>query len=182
MKVLLRKNVSKLGKIGELVEVKVGYARNFLLPHRIAVEPTKANLKAVEAEKAKYLAEMAARKAEFQLRADAMKDKEVTIAARANAEGQLYGSVGPAQIVAALAAENIFVDEENVEMDTAIRRLDKYDVNVVFSDEVKTVVHVWVVPIREEGEEPSEAVDVAAPDEGQARQDTAKDEESPAQE
>ena len=55
MKVLLQKNVSKLGKIGEVVDVKSGYARNYLLPHGLAVQPTAANLKAVEAAKAKYL-------------------------------------------------------------------------------------------------------------------------------
>lgn len=168
MKVLLRRNVPKLGKIGELVEVRDGYARNFLLPHRLAVEPTAGNLKRVEAEKAAYLAEMAARKAEFQARADALKDKEITIAARANEEGHLYGSVGPAQIVAALAGENIFLEELNIEMDSAIRQLDKYDVKVVFSDEVQTTIHVWVVPIREEGEEAPAPQPAAAGEQPQA--------------
>jgi len=173
MKVLLRRNVSKLGKIGELVEVREGYARNFLLPQHLAVAPTTANVKAVEAEKAKYLAEMAAKKAEFQARADAMADKQITITARANEEGQLYGSVGPAQIVAALASENIFIDEEMVEMDTAIRRLDKYDVDIIFSDEVKTIIHVWVVPLREEGEEASAEETPAA----EAAEESAKEEQ-----
>lgn len=161
MKVLLRRNVSKLGKIGELVEVKTGYARNFLLPQRLAVEPTKSNVKAVESEKAAYLAEMAKRKAEFEARAAAIADKQITISARANEEGQLYGSVGPAQIVAALASDGVFIEEENIELDTAIRHLDKYDVAVVFSDEVKTTVHVWIVPLREAGEE--EATPAAEP-------------------
>lgn len=152
MKVLLRRNVSKLGKIGELVNVKDGYARNYLLPQRLAVEPTDANVKAVEAEKAKYLAEMARLKSEFEARAAAIKDKEITISARANEEGNLYGSVGPAQIVAALAAEGVMLDAENIEIGAAIRRLDKYDVDVIFSDEVKTTIHVWVVPIREAGD------------------------------
>lgn len=153
MKVLLRRNVSKLGKIGELVEVKPGYARNYLLPQRLAVEPTKGNLKAVEAEKAAYLASMAARKAEFEARAAQLQGKEVTISARANEEGSLYGSVGPAQIVAALAATNIFIDEENIELDAAIRRLDKYEVKVAFSEDVYATIAVWVVPLREEGAE-----------------------------
>ncbi len=156
MKVLLRRNVSKLGKIGEQVEVRDGYARNFLLPQRLAVVPTAGNLKAVEAEKAAYLAEMARRKSEFEARAAQIKDKEITIPARANEEGHLYGSVGPAQIVAALAAESIFVDEENVELDSPIRTVDKYDVVVRFSDEVSTTIHVWVVRIHEPGEEVSE--------------------------
>ncbi len=173
MKVLLRRNVSKLGKIGELVEVKAGFARNYLLPQRLAVMPTTGNVKAVEAEKAKYLAEMAAKKSEFEARASAVAGKEITISARANEEGSLYGSVGPAQIVAALAAENIFVDEENIEMPTAIRKLDKYDVDVVFSDEVKTTIHVWVVPLRAPGEEAAEAKAEETPAEGEAADEQA---------
>ena len=59
MKVLLRRNIPKLGKIGELVEVEPGYARNFLLPQRLAVEPTRTNVRAVEREKQRYLEELA---------------------------------------------------------------------------------------------------------------------------
>ena len=168
MKVLLRRNVYKLGKIGELVNVKDGYARNYLLPQLLAVEPTEGNVKAVEAEKAKYLAELAARKAEFEARAASLQGKEITIAVRANEEGQLYGSVGPAQILSALASEKVFLEVENIEMDTPIRRLDKYDVNVVFTDEVKATIHVWIVPLREEGAETPAATADSEPSE-QAR-------------
>ena len=101
MKVLLRRNVSQLGHIGEVVEVKPGYARNYLLPYGLAVEPTEMNLKAIEAQKQAYLEELAKKREELEARAALVADKEVTIAARANEEGVLYGSVGPAQIVAA---------------------------------------------------------------------------------
>jgi large subunit ribosomal protein L9 len=104
MKVLLRRNVLNLGKIGEVVEVKAGYARNFLLPQRLAIAPSAANLRAVEAEKEEYLKELARQKAELEAKAAVIQGKEITISARANEEGHLYGSVGPAQIVAAMAA------------------------------------------------------------------------------
>ncbi|RPI59967.1 MAG: 50S ribosomal protein L9 [Planctomycetaceae bacterium] len=166
MKVLLRRNVAKLGKIGELVIVKDGYARNYLLPQRLAVAPTEANVKAVENEKAKYLAELARLKAEFELRAAAVNGKEITISARANEEGSLYGSVGPAQIAAALAAEGIVLEVENIQLATPIRRLDKYDVGIGFSEDVMATIHVWVVPIREHGDtEPAEQTDKSADDE-----------------
>jgi large subunit ribosomal protein L9 len=149
MKVLLRRNVLNLGKIGEVVDVKPGYARNYLLPQRLAVGPTEGNLKAVEAEKAEYLKQLARLKTELEAKAAVLQGKEVTISARANEEGHLYGSVGPAQIVAALAADNIFIEAENIVMSEPIRTLDKYDLKVRFSEEVLATIHVWVVPLRD---------------------------------
>ncbi len=158
MKLLLKKNVPHLGIIGDVVEVKPGYARNYLLPYNLAVEPTQANLKAIEAAKQAYLEELARIKAEIQARAQLVDGKEVTIAARANEEGHLYGSVGPAQIVAALAEQNVTINEENVALVEPIRTLDKYEVPLKFGHDVTATVHVWVVPIREEGDQaPAEA-------------------------
>ncbi len=159
MKVLLRKNILKLGKIGELVEVKAGYARNYLLPQGLAVEPTKTNLRAVEIEKERYMAELAARKGEFEAKAAACQGKEITIQARANEEGHLYGSVGPAQIAAALAEQGVMVDVENVALDAPIRKIDKYDVIISFTDEISATISVWVVPIKDESEQTAAAQD-----------------------
>jgi large subunit ribosomal protein L9 len=168
MKVLLRRNVPKLGKIGEVVDVKAGYARNYLLPQQLAVEPTAGNLKDVEADKQRYLQELAAKRSEMEAKAEAIRGKEVTIAARANEEGQLYGSVGPAQIVSALAEQGIFVEQENIVLDSAIRRLDKYDVELLFGEDVKSVIHVWVVPIRET----AEAAESTSPDSAEPTEPT----------
>jgi len=153
MKVLLRRNVSKLGKIGEVVDVKPGYARNYLLPMSLAVAPTEANLKAVESEKKAYLEELAKLKAELAAKAAVVQGKEITISARANEEGLLYGSVGPAQISSALADEKIFIDAQYIVMSEPIRKLDRYDVQLRFGEEVSATIHVWVVPVREAGEE-----------------------------
>ena len=157
MRVLLRRNIPQLGKIGDIVNVKPGYARNYLVPHRLAVEPTEGNLKAIEAEKQAYLQQLAKDKAQIEAKAAVIQGKEVTIAARANVEGHLYGSVGPAQISAALAEAGAFVDSEFIKLDEPIQQLDKYDVNVEFSEEVSATIHVWVVPIREEGDEDHDA-------------------------
>ena len=163
MKVLLRRNVLNLGKIGEVVEVKPGYGRNYLLPQRLAVTPTKANLKAVEAEKQKYLEEVARDRAIMELRAEAIRGKEVTITARANEEGLLYGSIGPAQIVAALAETGVLLEPSQIVLDAAIRRLDKYDVLVRFAEDITATVHVWVVPLHEAGEAGAAGSPEAAP-------------------
>jgi large subunit ribosomal protein L9 len=162
MKVLLRRNVLNLGKIGEVVEVKPGYGRNYLLPQRLAVEPTKGNLKVVEAEKQKYLEEVAKERAGMELRAAAIRDKEVTITARANEEGLLYGSIGPAQIVAALAESGVFLELSTIVLDAPIRRLDKYDVLVRLWEDITATVHVWVVPLHEPGVEGAEGAPAAA--------------------
>ena len=150
MKVLLQKNVSKLGKIGEIVEVKPGYARNYLIPHGIAMEPTRENLRAIEIDKQRYLEELAKQRKSLEAQIAVVAGKEVTIPARANKEGQLYGSVGPAQIVAALAAENIFIDPENIVLDEQIRRLDRYEITIRFAEDITTTIHVWIVPISEQ--------------------------------
>jgi large subunit ribosomal protein L9 len=157
MKVLLRRNVLNLGKIGEVVEVKPGYARNFLLPQHLATAPSAANLKAVEAEKEEYLKELTRQKAQLEAKAAVVQGKEITISARANEEGHLYGSVGPAQIVAVLAAEGIFIEAEHIVMSEPIRTLDKYDLKVRFSEDVIATIHVWIVPIRDLAEEAERA-------------------------
>ena len=146
MKVLLRQNVRKLGQIGDLVDVKPGYARNYLLPEGLAIAPTDANLKIVEAEKKRHLEELAKMREELEAKAAVVKGKEITISARANEEGHLYGSIGPAQIEAALAAENIFIDAKYIELDHPIRQLDKYDVQIRFSPDIASTIHVWVLP------------------------------------
>jgi large subunit ribosomal protein L9 len=153
MKVLLRRNVRKLGKIGEVVDVKPGYARNYLVPQGMATQPTESNIKQVEREKEAYLAELAKQREELSARAQVLDGKEITIPARANEEGHLYGSIGPAQITACLAENNLFVEPENIRLDHAIRQLDKYDITVEFDEDITATIAVWVVPIREGGAE-----------------------------
>lgn len=165
MKVLLKKNVVKLGTIGDVVEVKPGYARNYLLPHGLAVEPTDANIKAIEADKQQFLEHLAKDRATQEARVAAIQGKEITMSARANEEGHLYGSIGPAQIAAALAAEDAFVEPEHIVLDEPIRRLDKYDVTVRFAKDLTTEIHVWVVPTHDADADPQT---LAPTDEGQA--------------
>jgi large subunit ribosomal protein L9 len=165
MKVLLRQNVTRLGHIGEVVKVKPGYARNYLLPHGLAVEPTEANVRAVEAAKQAYLEELAKHKEELQARAATVAGKELTINARANEEGLLYGSVGPAQIAALLAEEGLLVEASNVLIREPLRRLDKYTVTLDFGHEVTTEISVWIVPLHgeDDGQAPGEGAAASAP-------------------
>jgi len=159
MKVLLQKNVPDLGRIGEVVEVRSGYARNYLLPQGLAVQPTAANVRAIEIAKQKYLEELAKQRSELEAKARLVDGKEITIPARANPEGHLYGSVGPAQIVAALTKENVFIEPEHVHLPEAIRQLDRHEVELRFTDEVTAKIYVWIVPLGgDEGPGPDTAL------------------------
>ena len=149
MKILLRENIAKLGIIGDIVEVKPGYARNYLLPYGKAVAPTASNIKAVEAAKQRYLEELAKIREELTVRANAANGKELVITARANEEGHLYGSVGPAQISAALGELKVLVDANEVNLPEAFRELGQYKVALVFADDIKAEV---TVTINAEGE------------------------------
>ena len=186
MKVLLRRNISKLGQIGDVVEVRPGYARNYLLPEGLATVPTEANMRAIEAERKAYLEELAKQRAELEARALVLAGKEFSITARANEEGHLYGSVGPAQIAVAVGQEGIFIEPENIVLDEPIRKLDKYEIVVQFGDDVRATIGVWVVPPRED-EQPGDAAEVeAAGEAGDApapagAEDAAGEQEAPQQ-
>ncbi len=145
MKLLLRRDIPKVGLAGDVVSVTEGYARNYLLPQRLAVLPTQANMKAIEEDKRRAEAERKLRRAELETAASKMRDVEVTISAACNEEGHLYGSVGPREIAAALRDEGHAVEPKQVQLHEPIRRLDSITVPVVFADDLRVEVKVWVV-------------------------------------
>ncbi len=145
MQLLLLKDVGKLGHVGDIVEVKTGYARNYLLPQCLATDPTEENIQAIEQEKKHAAASRALRLKEFQTLADQMTDVTVTVEATANPEGTLYGSVGPKEIAEALAAMGHPIGEDHVILDAPIRTLDNRTVTLEFADEIKAEIKLWVV-------------------------------------
>ncbi len=145
MKLLLTKDVAKLGIVGDVVEVAAGYARNYLLPKRLATQPTEANMRALADERAKAEERRRLVHEALQAQAEKLADVEVTIAVPANEEGVLYGSVGPREIAEALCEEGHEVDSSQVELHTPIRHLDNVLVDVVLAEGIATKVKVWVV-------------------------------------
>ena len=145
MKLLLTKDVAKLGIVGDVVEVSPGFARNYLLPHRLATQPTEINMRALAADRAKAEERRRLAREALQEQADRLADVEITIAAPANPEGVLYGSVGPREIAAALREEGHGVDASCIDLRTPIRRLDNVLVDVVLAEEIHAKVKVWVV-------------------------------------
>jgi large subunit ribosomal protein L9 len=145
MKLLLLEDVRKLGHVGDVVDVRAGYARNYLLPQRLATEPTEANMKAIEEKRKAAAADRARRMREFSELAERMKEVSVTIEAAANEEGTLYGAVHAKDIASALHAQGFPVRADQVMLDTPIRTLDNRMVTLEFTDELRTQVKVWVV-------------------------------------
>jgi large subunit ribosomal protein L9 len=145
MQLLLLKDVRRLGHIGDVVEVNTGYARNYLIPQRLATYPTEENIRAIEEEKKRAAAERAKRLKEFERLAEQMADVTATIEAAANPEGTLYGSGGAREIAAALQALGHPVLPEHVVLDRPIRTLDNRVVTLEFTDEIKAQVKLWVV-------------------------------------
>lgn len=145
MQVLLTKDVRKLGHVGDVVEVKAGYARNYLYPQQLAIEPTEENLKGIEEAKKAATLERARRNQAFEALREKLKDFQLTIEAAANPEGTLYGSVGPAKVADSLRAHGFEVLAAHVSLDPPIRTLDTRQVTLEFTDEISTQIKVWVV-------------------------------------
>ncbi len=145
MKLLLRKDIPKLGLAGDVVEVSEGYARNYLIPHHLGLEPTKGNMKAIEEDKKLAEQERKLRRTALESQAAKMRGVEVTISAAANPEGHLYGSVGPREVAAGLRDLGHEVDAKQVQLFKPIRTLDTLTVPVQFADDLTVEVKVWVV-------------------------------------
>ncbi len=171
MKILLRRDIQKVGLAGDVVEVKEGYARNYLIPQHLGVEPTKANMKAIEEDKRIALEERRLRRAQIEEQVAKMRDVEVTISAACNVEGHLYGSVGPREIAAALRDEGHSVEPKQVHLHTPIRQLDTITVPVVFADDLQVDVKVWVVREAGSGELEEEQKATEAPEQKAERRE-----------
>jgi len=154
MKLLLCKNVAALGIVGDVVDVNEGFARNYLLPRRLATEPTAGNVRKLADARRQAEEEMARERSVLEGIARSLEGVEVTIRARANEDGHLYGSVGRREISAALAEEGHHVSVEQIQLHTPIRRLDNIEVELRFASDLRCAIKVWVV--REKTDEESE--------------------------
>ena len=148
MEVILREDVEKLGSRGELIKVAAGYARNFLLPRRLAVAATDANRKIVEQERQAHLRKEAKLRSESEDLAKLLNGVSVSIAQKAGENDQLFGSVTSKDIVDALAAKNFTIDRRKVHLDEPIRQLGEFKVPLRLHRDV--TVEITVNVTREE--------------------------------
>ena len=144
MKIVLRKDVENIGKSGDIVLVKDGFARNFLLPKGFAFVATKDNMSRVEEEKKRLEKSKEAEKNRAQELADRLQGLSCTITAEAQ-DDNLYGSVTASDIVKALEIEQIKIDKIDILLDKPIKKLGIYEVDIRLHPEVKAKIKVWVV-------------------------------------
>lgn len=145
MELLLKQSVDHLGRVGDVVKVRDGYARNFLLPQGLAVMVTKANVAEIERARAQALAEEQARIGSLKELAQKLVETSVTIEGRANEEGHLFGSVTQAQIALALRQKGFPIDERQIKLDQALKEIGVVDVPLVLHQGVEATIKVWVV-------------------------------------
>ncbi|QHL90609.1 50S ribosomal protein L9 [Sphingomonas changnyeongensis] len=162
MDVILLERVEKLGGIGDVVSVKPGFARNYLLPRKKALRANEANRKVFEANRAQIEADNAARRATAEKDAGTVDGKSVTLIRQASNTGQLYGSVSVRDIVEALAAADVKVAKNQIVLDKPIKAIGISTVKVSLHPEVAVTITVNVARSPEEAELQAKGVDVMA--------------------
>ena len=162
MDVILLERVEKLGRIGEVVNVKPGFARNFLLPRGKALRATEANKKRFEGDRARIEADNATRRGHAEEESKALDGRKLVMIRQASAVGQLYGSVSARDIAEALEADGAKVPRAAIVLDKPIKALGLHDVRVSLHPEVAVVVKLNIARSPEEAELQAAGVDIAA--------------------
>ena len=142
--VLLREDVDNLGGRGEIVKVKAGYARNYLLPQKMAIQATKGNIKQVEQERSTLLKKAAVEKSTATAQAEQMKDISLSFERRAGESGTLFGSVTSMDIADALKAKGYEIDRRKIQLKDTIKETGDYMVNVKLHRDVTLEIPVSV--------------------------------------
>src|SRR5438270_7218550 len=146
IELLLTEDVAALGKQGEIVHVRAGYARNYLLPQGLATVASEHNKRMVEKHRERLAGLAKQRLQDLKKLADAISKYSVTIEAHANEEGHLYGSIGAADISKSLRSASFDVAPECVHLEGPLKELAMYTVKIQLHPEVETEIKVWVVP------------------------------------
>jgi large subunit ribosomal protein L9 len=133
MHVLLRENVQDLGRIGEVVRVRNGYARNYLFPLKLAIDATPDNVRSMERRRARVEVEEKEREAQISARIEALGKITLSVVEKADATGTLYGSVGPATIVKLLARAGVEAEEKDIRLEEPIKSVGTHEIPI----------HVW---------------------------------------
>jgi len=145
MQVILREDVDNLGKIGDLVKVKPGYARNFLVPSKKAIEATPKNMKAMEHAKKMVSDRVRTLKKSAAADADRIKSLAITIKAKVGEEGKLFGSVTSMDIASAMQAQGVAIDRRKILLEEPIKRLGEFTVPVKLHTDVVADLKVTVI-------------------------------------
>ena len=144
MDIILTENVEKLGQVGDVVKVKNGYARNYLLPRQLGMPATTGNIKRIEKEKAKRLRLFEEQKKEAEQKAEILSKVSLTIAVEVNDQEKLYGAVSESEILEALEAENHKIDKKSLVIEKPIDDLGIFEIGVKLHPQVIAKIRLWV--------------------------------------
>ena len=171
MKVLLTQTLERIGIVGEVLDVSDGFARNFLLPKGLAIQPTDGNIKRLEQARKDYESKLKQIREEKEKLVEKLQGVEVTLIRNANEEGHLFGSVSRRDIAEELQKLGFAVQADDVRLDDSLRRIDTYTVPVSLAADLKADVKVWVMREKKEGEAaapqaPADGAEAPAEEEG----------------
>lgn len=173
IELLLTENVDNLGIVGDVVKVRAGYARNFLLPRLLATKPTPSAIKRLSARRAEVEKELKKIRAEREGIFARLEKLEITMLRSANDQGILYGGVSQHEIAQAMRAEGYAIEDRHVRIGEQIKRLDSYMIPIVLDADLRTEIKLWIVSDKpredlEGDNKPAEAE--AAPAEGEKKE------------
>jgi large subunit ribosomal protein L9 len=144
VKLLLKESIKNVGRVGDVVEVSPGYARNYLLPRELAVEPTAANVKKVEARRQEIERMERERREQQERMIGQLQAVEVHLERRANEQGHLFGSVTATDIAKQLQAQGFNINAEDINLPGRLDRISDYQVTIKFAEDLTADIKVWV--------------------------------------
>ncbi|CAN5732759.1 MAG: 50S ribosomal protein L9 [Gemmatimonadota bacterium] len=145
MQVILRERLENLGDAGEVVDVKPGYARNYLIPQGLAYEASVGNVRRIENERAVVQRQAADQLAAARARVGEIEAISLTFNARAAQEGRLFGSITTADIADRLATQGVEVDRRQIELEEPIKSLGVFSVPIRLHSEIRPEIKIWVI-------------------------------------
>lgn len=145
MKVILREDVERVGKTGDLVEVSIGYARNFLIPKKLAAEATEKNVKALEHARRLISDKTKKERKEALELAKKIGEASVTIQVKVGEEDKLFGSVTAKDIADALSYEGIKIDKKKIQLESPLKELGTFDIPIKLHQDTVANLKVWIV-------------------------------------
>ncbi|MCC7351105.1 MAG: 50S ribosomal protein L9 [Phycisphaerales bacterium] len=146
VKLLLKESIKNVGRVGDVVEVSPGYARNYLLPKELAVEPTPNNVKKIEARRQEIERQERERREQQAAMIKQLEGVEVTLERRANDQGHLFGSVSATDIARGLQTQGFNINPDDVNLPGKLDRIDTYTVQVRFTEDLAADIKIWVAP------------------------------------
>ncbi|MCH7674672.1 50S ribosomal protein L9 [candidate division KSB1 bacterium] len=145
MKIILKEDFESLGKVGEVVEVKAGFARNFLIPKQVALQATPQNLRVIEQEKARNKIKLSKDKREAEVLAEQLKKVSLTANVQVGEEDKIFGAVTSQNISELLSAKGFEIDKRKIQLEDPLKALGVFEVPIKLHTEVEAKIKVWVV-------------------------------------